>query len=106
MEEKRAITKAQFIQRGYDTTDYHFIEETGTFQAHLDLKVWGKRWLECFFTLSDGRKILACTFPEVNYLGIAEIPIGSELTLTFEKAARSKRICLRKATMGKVCPQR
>ena len=104
--EKRAITKAQFIQRGYDTTDYHFIEETGTFQARLDLKVWGKRWLECFFTLSDGRKILACTFPEVNYLGIAEIPIGSELTLTFEKAARSKRICLRKATMGKVCPQR
>lgn len=104
MEEKRAITKTEFIQRGYDAADYHFIEEAGTFQARLDLKVWGKRWLECFFTLSDERKILACAFPEVNYLGIAEIPIGSELTLTFEKTARSKRIYLRKATMGKVCP--
>ena len=104
MEEKRAITKNEFIKHGYDAADYHFIEETGMFQARLDLKVWGKRWLECFFTLSDGRKILVCTFPEVNYVGIAEIPIGSELTLTFEKTARSKRTYLRKAIMGKVCP--
>ena len=104
MEEKRAITKTEFIQRGYDATDYHFIEEARTFQARLDLRVWGKRWLECFFTLSDGRKVFSCTFPEVNYLGIADVPVGSELTLTFEKAVRSKRIYLRKATMGKVGP--
>lgn len=104
MKEKRAITKTEFIQSGHNTADYCFIEEAGTFQARLDLKVWGKRWLECFFTLSDGRKILACTFPEVNYLELADTPIGSDLTLTFEKAAKSGRIYLRKVTKGKIRP--
>ena len=97
MEKIRALSKAQLAQSGFDTSDYHFITEPGTFTAYLDLKVWGKRCLECFFTFADGRKIVACTFPEADYLGLADIPIGTNLRLTFEQTVRSKRIYLRRA---------
>ena len=97
MEKIRVLSKAQFAQCGFDTSKYHFITEPGTFTAYLDLKVWGKRCLECFFTFADGRKIIACTFPEADYLGLADIPIGTECVLTFERTVRSKRIYLRKA---------
>jgi len=97
MEKIRALSKAQFAQSGFDTSDYHFITEPGTFAAYLNLKVWGKRCLECFFTFADGRKIIACTFPDADYLGLADTPIGTNLRLTFEETARSKRIYLRKA---------
>ena len=97
MEKIRALSKAQFAQSGFDTSDYHFITEPGTFTAYLELKVWGKRSLECFFTFADGRKIIACAFPEADYLGLADIPIGTNLKLTFEETVRSKRTYLRKA---------
>ena len=91
MEKMRALSKAQFAQSGFDTRDYHFITEPGTFTAYLELKVWGKRSLECFFTFADDRKIIACTFPEADYLGLADTPIGTECVLTFERTVRSKR---------------
>ena len=97
MEMVRALSKAQFTQSGFDSRNYHFITEPGTFTALLDLKVWGKRCLECFFTFADGRKVIACTFPEADYLGLADIPIGTNLRLTFEETVRSKRTYLRKA---------
>ena len=94
MEKVRALSKAQFAQSGFDTSDYHFITEPGTFTAYLELKVWGKCSLECFFTFADGRKIVACTFPEADYLGLADIPAGTNLRLTFERTVRSKHIYL------------
>ena len=97
MEKVRALSKAQLAQSEFDIRSYHFITETGTFTVYLDLKVWGKRCLECFFTFADGRKIVACTFPEADYLGLADIPVGSNLKLTFEETVRSKRTYLRKA---------
>lgn len=97
MEKVRALSKAQLAQSEFDIRSYHFITETGTFTAYLDLKVWGKHCLECFFTFADGRKIVACTFPEADYLGLADIPVGSNLKLTFEETVRSKRTYLRKA---------
>ena len=49
------------------------------------------------FTLSDGRKILACTFPKVNYLGIAEIikeSIQTQNTNTQEESTIiEKKLC-------------
>ena len=97
MEKIRALSKAQLAQSEFDIRSYHFITEPGTFTAYLELKVWGKRSLECFFTFADGRKIIACTFPEADYLGLADIPIGTNLKLTFEETVRSKRTYLRKA---------
>ena len=34
---------------------------------------------------TGGRKILSGTFPEVDYLGFADIPAGTNLRLTFER---------------------
>lgn len=42
-------------------------------------------------------KILACIFPETDYLGLADIPAGTNLRLTFERAVRSKHIYLWRA---------
>lgn len=39
MEKTRALSKAQFTQSGFDSRDYHFITEPGTFTAYLDLKI-------------------------------------------------------------------
>ena len=46
---------------------------------------------------TGGKKILSGTFPEADYLGLADIPVGSNLKLTFEETVRSKRTYLRKA---------
>ena len=100
MEKIRVLAKAQLAQSEFDIRSYHFITETGTFTAYLDLKVWGKRCLECFFTFADGRKIVACTFPEADYLGLADIPIGTNRSLTFEETVRSKRIYLRRLRLS------
>lgn len=46
---------------------------------------------------TGGKKILSGTFPEADYLGLADIPAGANLRLTLERTVRSKRIYLRKA---------
>ena len=43
------------------------------------------------------QKILSGTFPEADYLGLADIPVGSNLKLTFEETVRSKHIYLWRA---------
>ena len=95
MYEKRGLSKSQFAQSGFDTSEYRFIETEGTFTATLDLKVWGNSMLKNFLTLEDGRKIIACTFHRENYLDMADIPMGTILELTFKKAARSGNIYIR-----------
>ena len=49
---------------------------------------------------TGGRKILSGTFPEVDYLGFADIPAGTNLRLTFERTVRSKRIYLWRAELS------
>ena len=46
---------------------------------------------------TGGKKIRSGTFPEADYLGLADSPVGSNLKLTFEETVRSKRTYLRKA---------
>lgn len=57
----------------------------------MDLKVWGNRMLKNFLTLEDGRRIIACTFRRENYLGMADIPLGTVLELTFKKPQKAAR---------------
>ena len=95
MNEKRALSIGQFAESGIDTSDYRFIETEGTFRAVLDLKVWGQKMVKNFLTLEDGRKIIACTFSREHYLGMADIPIGTRLELTFRKAKKSGVIYIR-----------
>ena len=58
-----------------------------------------------FLTLEDGRKIIACTFSLEKYMGMAEIPLGTQLELTFKKAKRSSAIYIREVkVLAEECP--
>ena len=66
--------------------DYCFCEEEGTFKAVLDFARYGKKKnVIAYFTFEDGRKIMACAWNNMSYLGLNRIPIGTELYLTFAK---------------------
>lgn len=90
MAEQRAYSRRQFLESGFDTTGYAFNEEPGLHAATIDCKRWGKRKLVTYFTLDDGRKVVAPTWPNSNYLGLAELPIGSRVELDFQHTRTGK----------------
>ena len=105
MYDNRALSIDQFMRSGIDTNDYKFIKTEGTFRAVLDLKVWGHKMLKNFLTLEDGRKIIACTFSLEKYMGMAELPLGTRLELTFKEAKRSSAIYIREVkVLDEGCP--
>ena len=66
---------------------YVTAEQEGIFKATLDYKRWGRnRNVLAYFTLEDGRKIMASAWQDTGYLGIPEIPMGATVRLTFQKA--------------------
>ena len=97
MEEKRAFSNRQFAASDFDIKPYSFITTEGIFTGSLDFKRWGKKKnLLSYFTLDDGRKIFAATFALHNYLGLADIKLGTIVKLTFIAAQKSGTIYLRK----------
>lgn len=90
MAEQRAYSRCQFLESGFDTTGYAFNEEPGLHAATIDCKRWGKHKLVTYFTLDDGRKVVAPTWPNSNYLGLAELPIGSRVELDFQHTRTGK----------------
>ena len=90
MPEKQAYSRRQFAESGFDTTDYAFNEIPGLHTATIDCKRWGKHKLVTYFTLDDGRKVVAPTWPNSNYLGLAELPIGSKVELDFQHTRTGK----------------
>ena len=68
------------------TDEYQYIDREGTFEATLDDRCWGNSInILAFFTLADGRKIIASAWQKDNYLGIQDIEKGAKLLITFEK---------------------
>ncbi|GEM_PF-159743 len=97
MEEKRALSNRQFAASGFDIKPYSFITTEGVYSGTLDFKRWGKKKnLLSYFTLTDGRKIFTSTFALQDYLGIADIRLGTSVKLTFIAARNSGEIYLRK----------
>lgn len=90
MAEQRAYSRRQFAESGFDTTGYAFNEEQGLHTGTIDCKRWGKQKLVTYFTLDDGRKVVAPTWPKNNYLGLAELPIGSRVELDFQPTRTGK----------------
>lgn len=90
MTEQQAYSRRQFKKSGFDTTGYAFIEDQGVHIGVIDCKRWGKQKLVTYFTLEDGRKIVAPTWPKSNYLGLAELPIGSRVKLDFQPTLTGK----------------
>lgn len=84
MAEKKALSRRQFAESGFDTTGYAFNEEPGLQTAVIDCKRWGKSKLVTYFTFDDGRKVVAPTWPNSNYLGLAELPVGTKVKLDFQ----------------------
>ena len=90
MSEKQAYSRRQFAESGFDTTDYLFNEIPGLYNATIECKRWGKRKLVTYFTFDDGRKIVAPTWPKSNYLGLAELPVGSRVELDYQYTRTGK----------------
>lgn len=90
MAEQRAYSRRQFAESGFDSTGYAFNEEQGLHIGTIDCKRWGKHKLVTYFTLDDGRKVVAPTWPNSNYLGLAELPIGSRVELDFQHTRTGK----------------
>ena len=83
----RAYSKNQLYENGIHTDIYVTAEQEGIFKATLDYKRWGRnRNVLAYFTLEDGRKIMASAWQDTGYLGIPEIPMGTTVRLTFQKA--------------------
>lgn len=90
MAEKKALSRHQFVESGFDTTRYAFNEEPGLHTAVIDCKRWGKNKLVTYFTFDDGRKVVAPTWPNSNYLGLAELPVGTKVELDFQHTRTGK----------------
>ena len=90
MAEKKALSRHQFAESGFDTTGYAFNEEPGLHTAVIDCKRWGKSKLVTYFTFDDGRKVVAPTWPNSNYLGLAELPVGTKVELDFQHTRTGK----------------
>ena len=77
------------MERKYeiDFNDYSFMDEEGEFEGKIDTKNYGKKNnIIINVTLTDGRKITAVAYSDNDYLGLKEIEVGSNVTMTFERA--------------------
>lgn len=71
--------------------EYKFYEEEGEIAARLVHKKWGRKTnLLCFFETESGMKFEASAWKSQEYLGLKNIPIGTELILSFEKSKSGK----------------
>ena len=90
MTEIRALSKLQFKNASFDTSDYEFNDAPGVHTALIDCKRWGKNKLITYFTFDDGRKVVAATWFGNNYLGLADLPVGSRVELDFQYSKSGK----------------
>ena len=89
------ISWKEFSVSGYKDGGYQYPDFEGTYEATVACKRWRKRnCLFAYLDLADGRKILAAAWSDKGYLGLADMPIGSHITVTFARASTG-RISLR-----------
>ncbi len=85
----RAATRHQFLHSGFVDRDYRFIKYEGTFDGTLVFKRWCKGCkLIAYFDMADVQTILTCAWVDKDYMGLADIPIGAKLRLTFKNSKR------------------
>lgn len=77
----------EYLEAGFDTSEYEFSTLQVKFTATLDLKVMMKTnsLMLNLFTLENGEKIICTTPAFKGYIGMNYVEIGSVLTLTFER---------------------
>ncbi len=95
MAENRIYTSREMREENIYTHDFQFMNEPCTVTGTLVLKAESRKpgTLRVFFQLDDGRKIISSVFWWQKYLGMYEMEIGTQLTLTYQ-AARNGGIYL------------
>ena len=89
--EKRALSWQEFFASGYNGLDYRYPDFEGTYAATVACKRWRKRnCLFAYLDLADGRKILTAAWSDKGYLGLAEMPIGSRIMVTFVRSSTGR----------------
>ena len=87
--EKRALSWQEFVDSGFDGRDYEFPDFEGTYEATIACKRWDKnRNLLAYLDFDDGRKIMTSAWSEKNYLGLADIPLNTRVSVSFQFSAR------------------
>lgn len=94
--EKKAFSKQQAIDLGFDYTAYEFNNDIGEFEGELVFKKWGKKAnILAYVNLDDGRQILCTAFQNSDYLGLDDIEIGTRIKLVYDKRKKNDNVYLK-----------
>lgn len=67
----------------------------GTFAATIACKRWNKsRNLLVYLDLDDGRKIITATWNKDNFFGLADMPVGTRVSVRFKTAVSTGKTYL------------
>ena len=90
--EKRALSWREFVESGFDGREYQFPDFEGTFAATIACKRWDRnKNLLAYLDFDDGRKIMTSAWSEKNYLGLADIPLNSRVSVSFLSTSWGRR---------------
>ena len=79
----------EFVDSCFDGRDYEFPDFEGTYEATIACKRWDKnRNLLAYLDFDDGRKIMTSAWSEKNYLGLADIPLNTRVSVSFQFSAK------------------
>ena len=93
--EKRALSWQEFVDSGFDGRDYEFPDFEGTFEATIVCKRWNKsKNLLAYLNLDNGMKVITATWNKDNFFGLADMPIGSRVSVRFKTAVTSGKTYL------------
>ena len=91
MIEDKIYTTDELVDMGVYTTDFEFMDKPCEVIGTLIIKANARnRMFRLFFLLEDGRKIIAPVFHWQGFLNFFDIPIGTELVLTFVEGRGDK----------------
>ena len=86
-DEKKALTWQEFVDSGFDGRDYQFPDFEGTYEATIACKRWNKsRNLLVYLDFDDGRKVLTAAWNTTDFFGLADMPVGTKVSVTFKTA--------------------
>lgn len=86
-DEKKALTWQEFVDSGFDGRDYQFPDFEGTYEATIACKRWNKsRNLLVYLDFDDGRKVLTAAWNTTDFFGLADMPVGTNVSVTFKTA--------------------
>lgn len=85
----RALSWKQFMESGFDGRAYRFPEKDGVKTGTIVCKRWDrKNNMLVYLDMSDGQKIVTSAWADKNYLGLADMPIGTKIRAVFVRSSQ------------------